>query len=191
MSVKAFIVELLINKPLLNAVSNETNKDVCMYTWKIYSSRYLDTLLYKLELDWICIALADPRGAPGTRAPPWGSKFFHFHAVFGKKLKNNSTFGSWCPPRGKSWIRHCIGNAVVYIQRNNGRERWDCSQMYNWHCRVNRITMKWEPVNLWANVWIVIALFTSRLTPVSVNGNLCWLLITQTARETCECHSCN
>ena len=25
---------------------------------------------------------------------------------------------------------------------------WDCSQMYNWHCRVNRITMKWEPVNL-------------------------------------------
>ena len=23
---------------------------------------------------------------------------------------------------------------------------WDCSQMYNWHCRLNRITMKWEPV---------------------------------------------
>ena len=35
-------------------------------------------------------------GAPGT--PPRGSKFFHFHAVFGKKLKNNSTFGSWRPP---------------------------------------------------------------------------------------------
>ena len=26
-------------------------------------------------------------GAPGTRAPPWGSKFFHFHAVFGKNNK--------------------------------------------------------------------------------------------------------
>ena len=33
------------------------------------------------------ISLADPRGAPGTRAPPWGSKFFHFHAVFGKKIE--------------------------------------------------------------------------------------------------------
>ena len=40
-------------------------------------------------------------GAPGTRAPPGGSKFFHFHAVFGKKLKNNSTFGSWRTPLGK------------------------------------------------------------------------------------------
>ena len=28
--------------------------------------------------------LADPKGAPGTR--PWVSKFFHFHAVFGKKF---------------------------------------------------------------------------------------------------------
>ena len=49
-----------------------------------------------MNLDFL--PLADPRGAPGTRAPPRGSKFFHFHAVFGKKLKNNSTFGSWRPP---------------------------------------------------------------------------------------------
>ena len=34
-------------------------------------------------------------------APPLGSKFFHFHAVFDKKLKNNSIFGSWRPPLGK------------------------------------------------------------------------------------------
>ena len=48
-------------------------------------------------------------GRQGRPPPPRGSKFFHFHAVFGKKLKNNSTFGSWRPPppRGKSWIRHC------------------------------------------------------------------------------------
>ena len=39
------------------------------------------------------------QGGRQGRAPPWGSKFFHFHAVFGKKLKNNSTFGSWRPPR--------------------------------------------------------------------------------------------
>ena len=57
-------------------------------------------------------ALADTRGAPGTRPPPppRGSKFFHFHAVFGKKLKNNSIFGSWRPPWGKSWIRHWNGH---------------------------------------------------------------------------------
>ena len=24
---------------------------------------------------------------------PWGSKFFHFHAVFGKNLRNNPTLG--------------------------------------------------------------------------------------------------
>ena len=46
-------------------------------------------------------------GAPGT---PWGSKFFHFHAVFGKKLKNNSTFGSWRPPPGEN-----PGSATGYI----------------------------------------------------------------------------
>ena len=34
----------------------------------------------------ILYALADLRGAPGTRIPP-GPKFFHFHAVFGKMLK--------------------------------------------------------------------------------------------------------
>ena len=39
-------------------------------------------------------------GAPGTR-PPGGSKFFHFHAVFGKNLKNNRNFGSWRTPLGK------------------------------------------------------------------------------------------
>ena len=42
-------------------------------------------------------ALADPRGVPGMHAP-WGSKFFHFHAIYGKNLKNNSNFGSWRTP---------------------------------------------------------------------------------------------
>ena len=37
----------------------------------------------------ICQPLADPRGAPGMRAtsPQWGPKFFHVHAVFGKKIE--------------------------------------------------------------------------------------------------------
>ena len=59
--------------------------------------------LYYMNIYLRVIELADPRGAPGTRAPPPppGSKFFHFHAVFGKNVKNNSNFGSWRPPPGK------------------------------------------------------------------------------------------
>ena len=80
----------------------------------IYTEYEIFVIIYKHNIFRISIkmlysqnTLADPRGAPGTRAPPPpGSKFFHFHAVFGKKLKNNSTFGSWRPPWGKSWIRH-------------------------------------------------------------------------------------
>ena len=50
------------------------------------------------EVGWY-MTLADPRGgARDAPPPPRGSKFFHFHAVFGKKLKNNSTFWSWRPP---------------------------------------------------------------------------------------------
>ena len=42
-------------------VSNETNTDVRMYTTRIYSSRYLDTLLYtdedELNMHWKCSSL--------------------------------------------------------------------------------------------------------------------------------------
>ena len=52
--------------------------------------------------------VADLSGARGM--PPWGSKFFQFHAVFGKIWHNRMLAP---PPRvgapssGKSWIRHC------------------------------------------------------------------------------------
>ena len=42
--------------------------------------------------------LADLRGESGTR-PPWGSKIFHFHAVFGKILQNNPNLRVGTPPR--------------------------------------------------------------------------------------------
>ena len=59
----------------------------------------------------LIVSLADPRGGARDARPPWGSKFFHFHAVFGKKLKNNSTFGSWRPPPwGKS------GSATEFVR---------------------------------------------------------------------------
>ena len=45
--------------------------------------------------------LADPRGdrdaPPPPPQPPPGSKFFHFHAVFGKKHRKHTHFGSWRP----------------------------------------------------------------------------------------------
>ena len=41
------------------------------------------------------------------------------------------------------------------------------------------------------NVWSVIPLFASRLTPVCVNGIYHWLFSHQTAGKTIECHSCN
>ena len=40
-------------------------------------------------------------GAPGTRAHPGGPNSFIFMQFSGKKLKNNSTFGSWHPHLGK------------------------------------------------------------------------------------------
>ena len=36
---------------MTGVVSNETNTDVRMYTCRIYSSRDLDTLLHKVELE--------------------------------------------------------------------------------------------------------------------------------------------
>ena len=41
------------------------------------------------------------QGGARDARPPWESKFFHFHAVFGKILKNNGNFGSWRTPLGK------------------------------------------------------------------------------------------
>ena len=55
----------------------------------------LQTIMHGFPLP--LLTLVDPRGG----APLWGSKFFHFHAVFGTKLKNNSFFGSWRNPLGK------------------------------------------------------------------------------------------
>ena len=65
-------------------------------------SYYSQTVM--ADARYIMMPLADPGGRQGRAPLPPGSKFFHFHAVFGKKLKNNSTFGSWRtpPPPGKS-----------------------------------------------------------------------------------------
>ena len=62
-------------------------------------------LKFEAELPVVCHWRIQRR----RQGRPRGSKFFHFHAVFGeKKLENNNTFGSWDTPSGKSWIRHCM-----------------------------------------------------------------------------------
>ena len=38
-----------MNILMLDTRNVEQTKDVRMYTWRIYSSRYLDTLLHKVE----------------------------------------------------------------------------------------------------------------------------------------------
>ena len=68
------------------------------------SKSRLDCVCGKLpplqKLKSVCIG-GSKGGRQGRAPPPWGSKFFHFHAVFGKKIENNSTFGSWRTPLGK------------------------------------------------------------------------------------------
>ena len=47
------------------------------------------------------LALADLGGGAGTRAPPSGSNFLHFHAVFGKNWSNSMLappLWGWRPP---------------------------------------------------------------------------------------------
>ena len=65
-----------------------------------------------------------------TRAPPPpGSKFFQFHAVFGKIWQNRMLAPPWrvgAPWRvssGKSWIRHCIPMGLGYsgVRVSGGR----------------------------------------------------------------------
>ena len=48
-------------------------------------------------------------GVRDARPPPWASKFFRFHAVFGKIWRVHAPPGGFTPPpSGKSWIRHCV-----------------------------------------------------------------------------------
>ena len=69
------------------------------------SFRVLETeALLNLKYKTNCLREHDHwriQGGCQGHVPPLGSKFFHFHAVFGKNVKNNSNFGSWHPPLGK------------------------------------------------------------------------------------------
>ena len=57
------------------------------------------------------LPLADPRGGARDARPPGGPNSFIFMQFLAKKLKNNSTFGSWRPPPGEN-----PGSATDYGQ---------------------------------------------------------------------------
>ena len=60
------------------------------------------------QLRLVSFTVADLRGGAGDARPP-GSKFFRFHAVFGKFWQNRMLVpprGVGAPSSGKSWIRH-------------------------------------------------------------------------------------
>ena len=48
---------------------------------------------FRISLNYYALALADPKGGASDAPPPQGSKFFHFHTVFGKILQNNTNLG--------------------------------------------------------------------------------------------------
>ena len=57
-----------------------------------------ESFFLKKSCTW---TLADLGGAWGTHAPPWASKFFRFHAVFGKIWRVHAPPGGFTPPLGK------------------------------------------------------------------------------------------
>ena len=90
-----------------NSKLNKSNQN------KIKSNFRKPQMYYYLTEDITSnLAVADLRGAWGTRPSPWGPKFFQFHAVFGKIWQNRMLAPPWgvgAPSSGKSWIRHCLG----------------------------------------------------------------------------------
>ena len=52
------------------------------------------------------VCIGGSRGGVRDARPPWASKFFRFHAVFGKIWRVHAPLEGSRPPSGKSWIRH-------------------------------------------------------------------------------------
>ena len=88
---------------------------MCLTTAKHFPNKYRgdrSTIMTKTSKTNIClfVTLADlGGGVRDARPPPWASKFFRFHAVFGKIWRVHAPPGGFTPPpSGKSWIRHCV-----------------------------------------------------------------------------------
>ena len=91
----------------------------------------------------------------------------------------------------KIWIGIFIGLYTISTIEEKG---WEMLLKYNWH--INTLAsielQLQEKLSLWdEDVWSVIPMFVSCLTPVSVNWYLHWLWSSQTVGETTECCSGN
>ena len=66
-------------------------------------SKTISLRLGKVQINFKYIYIGGSKGGRQGRAPPpGGPNSFIFMQFPGTKLKNNSTFGSWRPPWGKS-----------------------------------------------------------------------------------------
>ena len=116
-SIRDHLIHLKVNEPLFHRVA-QLNLPPLLRSYLLYDEspqKYCsDACNFDMSQEWSCVRLTPKyihnhwriQGERQGRAPPRGSKFFYFHVVFGKNVKNNSNFGSWRPPWGKSWIRH-------------------------------------------------------------------------------------
>ena len=97
--------------------------------------------------------MADLGGAWGMHAPPWASKFFRFHAVFGKIWRVHAP--PWrvhAPPSGKSWIRHCRMLPISTLSyEQTERQRQNCNASLWIHCDSPHDAWKW----VWDRFWSV------------------------------------
>ena len=113
----------MLNDILCNPVAYRNGYSICVHPlcvleyWKMGRGR-----AQECYTRFVTCAVADLRGARGTRAPlPRWSKFFQFHAVLGKLGKFRMLAPPWgvdAPSSGKSWIRHwCVWSGTVYCLR--------------------------------------------------------------------------
>ena len=99
---------------------------VAKYEWTFKGKRITslqNNWAFLKAIPWISYSLADLRGREGRMPPPpLASKFFRFHAVFGK-IWQNCVFTPYPPPRihaptsGKSFIRHWYWYLSLDCQR--------------------------------------------------------------------------
>ena len=69
-------------------------------TIRVLDNQYLDYFSLIVCI-YAFISLADLGGGVRDARPPWASKFFRFHAVFGKIWRVHAPPGGFTPPLGK------------------------------------------------------------------------------------------
>ena len=123
---------------LLNPFLCFTHFSVCSLhamRWHFY--------LFQVSLTFIII-VGSKWGGPGTR--PLGSKFFHFHVVFGKKnWKIIALLGVGAPPWGKAWIRHWL---ALYVRWDTVEEEHRILTWNGWMFSLPHFHFQFKSVNI-------------------------------------------